>query len=49
MIGKNGGRAIKALGEVALRVSNINPMHDFYEDVVGLELLKGSSSPRSSD
>ncbi len=40
MSGKSGGRAIKALGEVALRVRNLDRMHSFYEVVVGLELLK---------
>lgn len=32
--------AIKGLGEVALRVKNIELMHNFYENVVNLELLK---------
>ena len=30
---------IKALGEVVLRVSNLDAMQEFYEKVVGLELL----------
>lgn len=30
---------IKALGEVVLRVRNMNTMQEFYEKVVGLELL----------
>jgi catechol 2,3-dioxygenase-like lactoylglutathione lyase family enzyme len=32
-------RPIKALGEVVLRVSNMDTMQEFYEKVVGLELL----------
>ena len=31
--------AIKALGEVALRVNNLPRMKHFYQDVVGLEVL----------
>ena len=33
-------RPIKALGEVALRVRNLDTMQEFYEKVVGLELLE---------
>ena len=33
-------RPIKALGEVVLRVSNLDTMQEFYEKVVGLELLE---------
>ena len=33
-------RAIKALGEVVLRVRNLDAMQEFYEKVVGLELLE---------
>ena len=32
-------RPIKALGEVVLRVRNLDTMQEFYEKVVGLELL----------
>ena len=32
-------RPIKALGEVVLRVRDLNAMQEFYEQVVGLELL----------
>ena len=32
-------RPIKALGEVVLRVRNMDTMQEFYEKVVGLELL----------
>ena len=33
-------RPIKALGEIALRVTNLDAMQQFYADVIGLELLK---------
>ena len=33
-------RPIKALGEVVLRVRDLNAMQEFYEKVVGLELLE---------
>ena len=33
-------RCIKSLGEVALRVRDLDSMQDFYERVVGLELMK---------
>lgn len=33
-------RPIKGLGEIALRVSNLDAMQRFYADVIGLELLK---------
>jgi catechol 2,3-dioxygenase-like lactoylglutathione lyase family enzyme len=32
--------AIKGLGEIALRVSDLDRMQQFYEEVIGLELLK---------
>ena len=32
-------RPIKALGEVVLRIRNLDTMKEFYENVVGLELL----------
>ena len=31
--------SIRGLGEIALRVNNLDGMHAFYEDVVGLELM----------
>jgi catechol 2,3-dioxygenase-like lactoylglutathione lyase family enzyme len=49
-------RPIKAQGEIALRVSDLATMQRFYEEVVGLELMrrtdsvgffKGNDSPRS--
>ena len=33
-------RSIQGLGEVALRVRDLDTMQDFYERVVGLELMK---------
>jgi catechol 2,3-dioxygenase-like lactoylglutathione lyase family enzyme len=33
-------RTIRGLGEIALRVSNLDAMQAFYQDVVGLELLR---------
>ncbi len=33
-------KRIKGLGEVSIRVSNLDDMHRFYEDVVGLEVLR---------
>jgi catechol 2,3-dioxygenase len=33
-------RVIKGLGEVALRVNDLDTMQQFYEDVVGLELMQ---------
>src|ERR1700693_3878523 len=33
-------RKIKALGEIALRVNNLDAMQTFYQDVIGLELMR---------
>lgn len=33
-------RAVKALGEIALRVNDLGLMRRFYEEVVGLELMR---------
>ena len=33
-------RPIKALGEIALRVNDLDAMQAFYENVIGLELLR---------
>ena len=32
--------AVKALGEIALRVKDLDSMQRFYEEVIGLELMK---------
>jgi catechol-2,3-dioxygenase len=37
-------RRIKALGEVSMRVKNLDSMHRFYEEVVGLEVLRREES-----
>jgi len=31
-------RRVKGLGEVSIRVKNLDAMHKFYEEVVGLEV-----------
>ena len=36
--------AIKALGEIALRVNNLQQMQQFYQNVLGLEVLGGSDA-----
>ncbi len=33
-------RAVRSLGEVALRVNDLGVMRDFYERIVGLELMR---------
>jgi catechol 2,3-dioxygenase-like lactoylglutathione lyase family enzyme len=37
-------RIIKGLGEVSIRVKNLDAMHKFYEEVVGLEVLRHEES-----
>jgi catechol 2,3-dioxygenase-like lactoylglutathione lyase family enzyme len=37
-------RHIKGIGEVSIRVKNLNAMHKFYEEVVGLEVLRRDES-----
>lgn len=37
-------RRIKGLGEVSIRVDNLDAMHKFYEEVVGLEVLRRDAS-----
>jgi catechol-2,3-dioxygenase len=37
-------RRIKGLGEVSIRVKNLGAMHKFYEEVVGLEVLRRDES-----
>lgn len=34
------GRAIKGLGELALRVNDLDRMQEFYENIVGLEVMR---------
>jgi len=40
---KSGGR-VKGLGEVSIRVKNLDTMYKFYEEVVGLEVLRREES-----
>jgi len=40
----NSDRRIKGLGEVSIRVRDLDPMHKFYEEVVGLEVLRRDES-----
>ena len=37
-------RRVKGLGEVSIRVKDLDSMHKFYEEVVGLELLRRDES-----
>lgn len=37
-------RRIKGLGEVSIRVKNLDAMHRFYEEVVGLDVLRRDES-----
>jgi catechol-2,3-dioxygenase len=37
-------RRVKGLGEVSIRVKNLDAMQKFYEDVVGLEVLERDKS-----
>lgn len=37
-------RRVKGLGEVSIRVRDLDAMHKFYEDVVGLEVLRRDES-----
>ena len=37
-------RSVKGLGEVSIRVKDLNVMHKFYEEVVGLEVLRRDES-----
>jgi catechol-2,3-dioxygenase len=40
----SAGSAVKALGEIALRVNNLEQMQNFYQSVLGLEVLGGSET-----
>ena len=37
-------RRIKGLGEVSIRVKDLDAMHKFYEEVIGLEVLRREES-----
>jgi len=37
-------RRVKGLGEVSIRVRDLDAMHKFYEEVVGLEVLRRDES-----
>ena len=37
-------RRVKGLGEVSIRVKDLDAMHKFYEEVVGLEVLRRDDS-----
>ncbi len=37
---KNDSRVVRGLGEIALRVSDIETMQRFYQEVIGLELMR---------
>lgn len=38
------GRRVKGLGEVSIRVKDLDTMQEFYEEVVGLEVLRRDES-----
>ena len=40
----NSEHRVKGLGEVSIRVRDLDAMHKFYEDVVGLEVLRRDES-----
>jgi len=37
---KTSAGAVRGLGEIALRVDDLDAMHKFYEEVVGLEVMR---------
>ena len=37
-------RRVKGLGEVSIRVNNLDAMHKFYEEAIGLEVLRRDES-----
>jgi catechol-2,3-dioxygenase len=41
---RNRERPIKALGEIALRVTDLDTMRRFYEEIVGLELMQSTEN-----
>jgi len=40
----NSNRRVKGLGEVSIQVRDLDAMHKFYEEVVGLEVLRRDES-----
>jgi catechol 2,3-dioxygenase-like lactoylglutathione lyase family enzyme len=40
---------VKGLGEVSIRVRDLDAMHKFYEDVVGLEVLPTGGCARRDE
>ena len=36
----SNGRTVKGLGEIALRVNDLAKMQDFYENAIGLEVMR---------
>ncbi len=42
-------RSIKGLGEVSIRVRDLDAMHKFYEEVVGLEVLPTGGCARRDE
>jgi len=45
----NHPRRIKGLGEVSIRVRDLDAMHKFYEEVVGLEVLPTGGCARRDE
>jgi len=41
---KKSDRRVKGLGEVSIQVRDLDAMHKFYEEVVGLEVLRRDES-----
>ena len=41
----NRNTAVRALGEIALRVHDLDAMQAFYEKVLGLELMQRFENP----
>ncbi|MDO8755740.1 MAG: hypothetical protein Q7J80_17745 [Anaerolineales bacterium] len=42
-------RRVKGLGEVSIRVKDLDAMHKFYEEVVGLEALPTGGCARRDE
>jgi len=45
----NSNRRIKGLGEVSIRVRDLDAMHKFYEEVIGLEVLPTGGCARRDE